>query len=65
MVSSVAPAEATFLLLMIYLPPRAQRTQRRREKREEVIAKPGKNEIFSWFCNYLFSFFSASLFLCV
>ena len=25
---SAAPAEATFLLLMIYLPPRAQRTQR-------------------------------------
>ncbi|NGX42652.1 MAG: hypothetical protein K940chlam7_00933, partial [Chlamydiae bacterium] len=25
---SAAPTEATFLLLMIYLPPRAQRTQR-------------------------------------
>ncbi|NGX43320.1 MAG: hypothetical protein K940chlam7_01615 [Chlamydiae bacterium] len=43
--------------------------QRHREKKEknkiEVIAKPGKSFIFSWFYNYLFSFFSVSLLLCV
>ncbi len=37
---TAAPSEATFLLLMIYLPPRAQRTQRMEKFRDLLKIDP-------------------------